>query len=59
MLIDSHCHLDAHEFDADRDAVILAARTAGVSGIVIPSIETKHFAAVRDWCTRHPGCFPA
>ena len=59
MLIDSHCHLDAHEFDADRDAVILAARAAGVSAIVIPSIETKNFAAVRDCCTRHPRCFPA
>ncbi len=59
MLIDTHCHLDAHEFDADRDAVILAALAAGVSGIVIPSIETNNFAAVRDCCTRYPGCFPA
>ena len=22
MLIDSHCHLDSEQFDADRDAVI-------------------------------------
>lgn len=59
MLIDTHCHLDAHEFDADRDAVILAAHAAGVSGIVIPSIEKNNFAAVRDCCTLYPGCFPA
>jgi len=59
MLIDTHCHLDAHEFDADRDAVLLAARSSGVSGIVIPSIETNNFAAVRDCCRRYPGCFPA
>ncbi|MBK7422877.1 MAG: TatD family hydrolase [Propionivibrio sp.] len=59
MLIDSHCHLDAREFDADRDAVIVAAHAAGVSGIVIPSVEKNNFSAVRDCCRRYPGCFPA
>lgn len=59
MLIDTHCHLDAREFDADRDAVVLAARAAGVSGIVIPGVETNNFAAVRDCCRRYPACFPA
>ncbi|MGN4074862.1 TatD family hydrolase, partial [Burkholderia gladioli] len=38
MWIDTHCHLDAGEFDADREAVVDAATGAGVSGIVIPSI---------------------
>ena len=30
MWTDTHCHLDASEFGADRDAVIARARVVGV-----------------------------
>ena len=34
MLFDTHAHLDAPEFDADREEVILRAQEAGVSRII-------------------------
>ncbi|QDQ28876.1 TatD family deoxyribonuclease [Chitinimonas arctica] len=38
MLIDTHCHLDAPEFDADRDEVVRRAREAGVHTVVVPGV---------------------
>lgn len=55
MLIDTHCHLDAAEFDADRPAVIERARQAGVRGIVIPAVERANFVVVRDLAHAVPG----
>lgn len=34
MLIDSHCHLDSTDFDADRDEVVARAVDAGVTTLV-------------------------
>lgn len=59
MLIDTHCHLDAAEFDPDRDRVAAAARAAGVGAQVVPAVERANFTAVLDCCRRYPGCFPA
>ena len=59
MLIDTHCHLDAAEFAADRDAIVAASSAAGVSVLVIPAVEAANFAAVRDCCQRYPQCSPA
>ena len=57
-LIDTHCHLDAAEYDADRDAVAAAARAAGIE-IVVPSVARFNFAAVQKTCARYPGCHAA
>jgi TatD DNase family protein len=46
--IDTHCHLDASEFDADRDAVWQRARAAGVAIGVLPAVKTAHFERVRE-----------
>lgn len=55
MLIDTHCHLDAPEFDADRPAVIERARRAGVGIIVIPAVMRANFEVVRDLAHATPG----
>lgn len=59
MLIDTHCHLDAAEFDSDRYAVHAAAVQAGVDRIVVPAISARQFAVTRDCVARYPGCVAA
>ncbi len=39
VYIDTHCHLNFEQFDADRDAVVQRARDAGVVAIINPAID--------------------
>jgi TatD DNase family protein len=59
VLVDSHCHLDAAEFDADRDAVIARARAAGVERQVVPAVEAAGWPKLRAVCAAHAGLHPA
>jgi TatD DNase family protein len=45
--IDTHCHWDAPEFDADRDQLRAAARAVGVAHCVIPAVERSNWDTVR------------
>ena len=52
MWIDTHCHLDAAEFDADREPVREQARALGVELCVYPSVDVRTMEAVRELATR-------
>ena len=56
MLIDTHCHLDAAEFDDDREQVVARARDAGVRWMVVPAIGADNFGKVARVAASHPGC---
>ena len=47
VLIDTHCHLDAAEFDADRDVLVSNALAVGVEALVAPAVTPDNFIAVR------------
>lgn len=58
LWIDTHCHLDAHEFG---DASLPVAQRAGGQGvgmIVIPAVERANFSIVRELAHAAPnGCY--
>lgn len=39
QLFDSHCHLDDASYDADRDAALARARSAGVAAMMVAGID--------------------
>ena len=59
MLVDSHAHLDAPEFDDDRDAVLARARAAGVTRQIVPAVNATGWPKLRDLCARESGLLPA
>lgn len=58
-LIDTHCHLDAEEFDADRDAVLQRSRAADVVAQLVPAIHREGWDFLLAYCAGKPDLFPA
>ncbi|WP_305822060.1 TatD family hydrolase [Massilia brevitalea] len=54
MWIDTHCHLDAHEFGAESLDVARRAGEGGVSMIVIPAVERGNFEVVAQLAANAP-----
>lgn len=53
-MFDSHCHLDASEYDVDRSQVIERAKTKGVVGILVPGWRPNEWSALRELCALDP-----
>ena len=45
--LDSHCHLDAPEFELDRSAVFQNAKEQGVAWCVMPAVQAKDFVPLQ------------
>lgn len=58
-MFDSHCHLDATEFDVDRSAVLARARAAGIEAQLVPAIEAAAWPKLRALCAAEPDLWPA
>ncbi len=59
MLVDTHLHLDAEEFDDDREAVLTAARAAGIRHFILPAVATVHFGRVAALVSANADIHPA
>lgn len=57
MWTDSHCHLDASAFDADRAAVVSRAVSAGVDRLVLPAVAVSNFDTVRALAHAHDAAY--
>lgn len=53
--IDTHAHLDGHEFDEDREAVVQRAREAGVDAVFLPAIDLASSENILSLCRQYPG----
>jgi TatD DNase family protein len=59
MLIDTHIHLDAAEFDGSRDSVLIDARAAGVGAFVVPAVDRESFHRVTALAAANRDIYPA
>lgn len=58
-LFDSHVHLDAQEFDADRGRVLHDALAAGVREMLIPAVTAASWPKLHALCASQPDLHPA
>lgn len=59
IFADTHTHLYAGEFDADRDEAVQRALDAGVKYLFLPGIDIEYYDRMTALCARYPDhCFP-
>ncbi|SIQ08656.1 TatD DNase family protein [Rhizobium sp. RU20A] len=57
MLIDTHCHLDFADFDAERDDLVARAQAAGVAQMVTISTRVRRLDTLLALADRYPNVF--
>jgi TatD DNase family protein len=57
MLIDTHCHLDFPDFEAERDGIIARAHAAGVAQMITISTRVRRLPALLAIAERYPSVF--
>lgn len=57
MLIDTHCHLDFPDFEAERDAIVARAHEAGVEQMITISTRVKRFETILAIAESYPNVF--
>jgi TatD DNase family protein len=59
QLIDTHSHLFLHEFDSDRDQVILNAQQNGVEKVLLPNVDGSTIIDLLRLVEKYPDyCYP-
>jgi len=58
-LVDSHCHLDSPQFDADREAVIGRSAESGVTRVVNPGVDVPSSRAAVALAQQHESIYAA
>ena len=51
--IDTHIHIDGHEFDDDRSEVVSRARSAGVIRMFVPAIDLESVGRLVSFCQEY------
>lgn len=59
MLVDTHCHLNFHSYDADRDHIIQRAADVGVKRIINPGIDLETSRAALHLTRQYEGVYAA
>lgn len=58
-LIDTHCHLNFHKYNDDRDAVLQRAKDTGVNRVIIPAIDLESCQEAIDLSDQYDAIYTA
>jgi TatD DNase family protein len=54
-MIDTHAHIYAVDFQADRDAMLQRAKTAGIKQVLLPNVDVSSIKALKCMVGHHEG----